>query len=384
MDLNNDLRLAELLLQAERRKSPGPYPAAIPGPFENATAIHENSFIVHLRALGYQYEFLDDRDFTAERLRNARAICLSHVYCLSEEHLRMLAEFARRGGYVLAEAGTAIRDEDGRPYAKSPNGFRDLFGIERSTPALLPPVESEALVSIDAQKVASSIADGDTYRKGKASFFNHRLKGNDETCALVREAFVKAGVVPTFRFETNPIQPGANHTGLPVAQVSVFRRGDLTYLVILAEGNAQHDAYRLRFPQAQEVYDVLEQKSLGRRDVIDGSIRYGEVRMLALTPSLATGLSVRCDQTAYRPVETVKVTISVSTQKGNAGDRVVALTLTPHRDIMPVVPRCAMLNAGRMDLPIHIPLNMSKGSYTLTARDVCSGITTNARFAISP
>jgi len=76
------------------------------------------SFVPLLRAW-LPFEFCDEDDLTAERLKTTKAVLLSHVICLGEAKLALLREFVHSGGCVIAESATARRDDDGRLYPQT-------------------------------------------------------------------------------------------------------------------------------------------------------------------------------------------------------------------------------------------------------------------------
>jgi hypothetical protein len=86
-------------LQEQRAAAPDTPPAELKGlgPMQNQAP---DSFVPHLRALGYQFEIGDEDDLTADRLRRTRVVLLSHVSCLGEAELRLLGSFVRAGGCV--------------------------------------------------------------------------------------------------------------------------------------------------------------------------------------------------------------------------------------------------------------------------------------------
>ncbi|MBI3920795.1 MAG: hypothetical protein HY318_05195, partial [Armatimonadetes bacterium] len=340
------------------------------------------SFVPHLRALGYQFEFGDEEDLTAERLKQTRVVFLSHVICLGQRESELLREFVKRGGCVIAEAGTGRRDESGRAYANTPEGFRDIFGLERPSQDLSPGVEEEKLVPRGAEAFEGFPPSlGTFYRKGRAFFLNSRLPATEDARHAVQQILKTSGIPARYALRENVID---NETNKPVCSLVVRTRGDLTYLLLTGDGNPRASAFCIELPQERHVYDMLSDRSFGLRTRIEGEINYGEAKVFALSPSRVKEVSLLCDRARYRPGEAVNVSISVSTQNGDARDRVIALTLTPRRGIMPVVPRCVVLNAGRIIFRIHVPLNMAKGSYTLTARDVCSGVRADCQFRIAP
>ncbi|MGH9585299.1 MAG: beta-galactosidase trimerization domain-containing protein, partial [Bryobacteraceae bacterium] len=79
-----------------------------------------------LKAQSYEPEPFLDWQMSPDRLKRYHAIFAPNVACLSEAQCRMLADYVRNGGKLLATHLTSIADEYGR--VRPGFGLEDLFG----------------------------------------------------------------------------------------------------------------------------------------------------------------------------------------------------------------------------------------------------------------
>lgn len=85
-----------------------------------------------LEDLGYQARFIDTQEIEAGDLskHGCQVLVLPQAFALSRQTCAAITEFARNGGMVIADYGTAITDEHGNGYDPSP--MDSLFGIDRT------------------------------------------------------------------------------------------------------------------------------------------------------------------------------------------------------------------------------------------------------------
>jgi len=338
-----------------------------------------NSFLPHLDALGYQYEFCDELDLTAERLKKTRVVLLQNVVCLGHEKLELLRDFVESGGCVIAEAGTARRDENGRVYAQTPESFKDLFGIERtkSNPSPLVLRESFRIVSKDANDSEFTSGNyGQVFRKGNAFFINFPMPKSNGEIRLLDKLLMAAGVEPTYGLHSNWLEVGTRSN--LICSTIVRTQGKLTYLFLTGDGNKTDNVFSVKLPEFKCVYDVLADKNLGTIDVINGNINYSEARLFALSPSPVRSFTLASNRTTIKPGEWCELRLDLTTEDGAPDNRLVMLKISPTRKgVLPFIPRKVMLNNGKATLKIMVPYNVELGQFNVTARDLTSGIKAN-------
>ncbi|MBI2299299.1 MAG: hypothetical protein HYU66_10225 [Armatimonadetes bacterium] len=379
-------------LQRRLKESPGAKPADLKGlgPFEDQIP---NGFVPHLRALGYQFEFGDEDDLTAARLKAQRVVLLSHVVCLGERELQLLSDFVRGGGCVIAEAGTGRRDGAGRLYADTPQSSRRWFGVRRPTPNPSPAVEPDGVVADGARKVDwIPAALGTGYQSGKVFFLDFPVPNTVQGYQVVRRALERAGVRPTFALRDNRLPDGppvmvdlygvsfSISNGLR-ASLAARRLGPVTYLYLTGDRPGGPAPFSIALPGKRHVYELVSDKSLGVQSELRGTIAYGQARVFALSPVAVTTFTARAGSRSYRLGQQVRVRFSLG---AGAGDRVVRLDYRgSDKGARPAVPRTLVLKGGTGEVRIVLPLNAAPGPASIRAKDLASGRECAAAFEIT-
>lgn len=341
------------------------------------------SFVPHLRSLGYQFEFGDEKDLTPQRLRNTRVVLLSHVLCLGERELSLLRDFAASGGVVVAEAGTARRDGDGRAYRTTPDAFRELFGVTRPAPNLSPIPGREEFVAGDARQVSwISPLLGVAYQNGGAFLVNSLLPPSYQATMALKRILDEGEVRPTYGLHNNYIE---RDTSLLIASIAVRQRGPLAYIYVLGEGNRADSAFRIDLPEPAYVHEVTATGGLRLASRIEGHISYGEARLFAVSQSKPASFAAATDREAYAPGDRISLrfTLRPGDEQGAMGDRMIALDCRqdPGSSVSPQFPRTILLSHGTASLGTILPLNVPPGTvYEVVARDLASGLTCAASF----
>ncbi len=365
--------------------TPGGKPTEIKGlgPFQNQVP---NSFVPHLRALGYQFEFGDEDDLTRQRLKRTRVVLLSHVVCLGARELELLHEFVKSGGCVVAEAGTGRRDASGRLYARTPQTFRRLFGVQRPTPNLSPAVEADGVVPAGARKmdwIPPTLGAG--YRNGKAFFLDFAVPASAEGYQVIKRTLESAGIRPTYALRDNrvPASPAVmvdlygvsfSITNGLIASLVVRQLGNLTYLYLTGDRPGAPGRFSIALPRKQYVYEMVSDKELGMLHTIEGTIAYGEARVFGLSPSPVLAFTAQAGGQQCHPGDKLQVRFNLSTGNGDAGDRVVRLEYRgPGEGNRPALPRTLILRGGRGELSTVLPLNCMPGTVWIRAKDLTSG-----------
>ncbi|MDD5704603.1 MAG: hypothetical protein PHR35_01660 [Kiritimatiellae bacterium] len=328
-----------------------------------------NAFVQPLRALGYQFQFGDEEDLTAERLSKTRVVFLSYAVCLGLRELDLLREFVTAGGCVVADGGTARRDGDGRMYFQTPAAFREVFGVGRTLPNPTPIVARDGVVTCGAVKVEGVAPEmGVAYRNGKAFFLDFALPAGADGTLLVQQIMSLAGVAPTYALSDNIEKDGI------VASVMARRLGDLTWLFVVGEGRESDGRYRLALPRAQRVYELTADRSLGVCTSIEDRIRFGQARVYALSSDPVAQLRAELVSAKCRPGDVVTIRYSLAPVPADAADRVLRLAYRwPTGSVAPAASRVLLLRQGKGEIRIFLPLNMSAGKAEVVATDLATG-----------
>ena len=363
----------------QRRNDPTLDPATMTGlgPWKEQLP---NSFVPSMRALGFQFQFGDEADMAAERLGMTRVVFLSHVVCLGPRELELLRGFVKAGGCVVAEAGTARRDGDGRLYEQTPAAFREVFGVERSAPNPSPIVGMDRVVACGARRIAGvSPQLGVAYQNGRAFFLDFVVPASAEGHLVVRRLMNLAGLRPTYALAAGNIERESI-----VASLFARRLGDSTWLYVLGEGQARR-RFEIELPQPRYVYEMTAGRGLGRLSSIQDELRYGEARVFALSPMPPGALHVEPDRTTSRPGSVVRLNCVLNGQGGAVGERLFRVECAgPKGSPLPSIPRLIRAPDGRAELPFFIPLNAAPGTLELTVVDLASGVRSQSKISVSP
>jgi hypothetical protein len=322
-----------------------------------------NSFVPLLRALGFQYEFGDEFDLTAERLSKTRIVLLSHVICLGEEHLKLLRDFVKNGGVIIAESGTARRNIDGRAYTTTPELFKEIFGVERKSTNLSPIVESDNVTSCSAVRLNTD-STNPVYRNGKAFYLDFPISPDVQGLKVLSNIAELSGVKPTYYISSNP------WTTAPAVSLVARKLGDITYLFVTGDSESKSQ-FTIDLPKATNVYEITEGNSLGHASKISDELSYGEARVYALAESVPEQLKASADNSSYKPGNFV--TLNFDCGK-NSGGRLIKIDTVGRKDaIVPAIPDIARLQNGKGKVSFKIPLNSKKGIIQLKVTDIASG-----------
>lgn len=329
-----------------------------------------NSFVPAMHALGYQFQFGDEEDLTAARLRKTRVVVLSHVICLGPRELGLLRDFVKSGGCVVAEAGTGRRDAEGRLYSETPDVFRAVFGVERPTPCTSPIVGRDGVAPCGAKRLDVVPPQvGVIYQNGSAFFLDCVLPANATGTTLVQSILNLAGVKPTYALCENVFRDGI------VASVFARRLGNLTWLYVLGESDSKHRC-SIELSQPQYIYEMTSDVDLGASRVVEATLAYGDARVFALAPSRIVGVGAESLRREYRPGDVVEINYTVSTQDAESGERLLRVECRGPRNALPlVVPRVLRMKQGKAELRFFLPLDLTDGIIEVVARDLSSGET---------
>ncbi|MBI4025678.1 MAG: beta-galactosidase [Verrucomicrobia bacterium] len=338
-----------------------------------------NSFVIPMRALGFQFQFGDEEDLTVERLKQTRVVLLSYAVCMGLRELELLRAFVKAGGCVVAEAGTARRDANGRLYEKTPEAFREIFGVQRPSPNPSPTVGKDGVAVCGAKKLDGVPPQiGAAYQNGKAFFLDFALPANADGNVVAQQILELAGLRPAYALRNNIERDGM------IASLFARRMGNLTWLYVLGEGRERDRRYTIELPQQSHVYELTTGKNFGARATIEGQISYGEARVFALSPSPMTALKAGLSRKNYSPGDIVEISYTLTSQGGEVGDRIIRLEFNGPKEMRkPALPRSFRLPKGQAKLKFFLPLNTPGGAVELVATDLASGITCRTPFKIT-
>ena len=168
------------------------------------------------------FEMVHDGLLDPDRLARFKVLVLPGIACLSDGECAQIAEYARRGGSVVATFQTSLHDQRG---ARRPDlGLSDLFGVRFKG------------------RVEGPMQNSYLHLEGEAGKRHPILAGLDDAERIINGAF-RLDIEPTSALEHRPLTLVPPYPDLPMEQV--YPRVPRTDIpeVILRERGASRVAY---------------------------------------------------------------------------------------------------------------------------------------------
>lgn len=349
-----------------------------------------------------------------------RVLLLVGAQALSPAEVAAIRSFAAGGGTVIADLRPAVRDGHGKALAAG--ALDELFGVRQNPEqfaAVRGGLKTTAGAGIDLPGDLAlpdlvcdgglQLAGGSALGKvgehpalvlstaaGKAMLLNFGLAGYGKIVdpegkegdfagwadgeawrrlmtALLDWAGVQRSVI------TEPV--------LPHVEISRFRAGEIEYVGVLQGLPRPGVEYtnrlatlpgprplKLQFAAPAHVYDVRAGRYLGRRDQLSLDLRAGIAHLYALLPSEVREVELRAPDKAA-PGETVRYAATIKLASGAPGRHVVRVTVAgPDGKERPWYARNLLADNGRVVGEFTFALDDQPGTWTITARDVASGV----------
>ncbi len=360
---------------------------------------------------------------------NAKVLMLPQSIAMSSKEVECVQQFVERGGTVIADCRTALMDEHCKTLEK---GRLDaLFGIRRKNSDFSPgppglrrisetadgmPTElsmvSAAEPGLEADGAVVLYRDGlgtpaimvQRHGKGKAIYLNalitdyHRWRlrppEGDDLRQLINHFLFDSGVVPQYEI-TDSLNPDGRTIGL---ELYPYISGKLRILAL-------HRNYQLRVselgpPEYQQqdwlakpmsfaidlgtkhaVYDQRAGKLLGQMELVIVDLARYEPTVLTILPEPLEALSIEGSDSAKRgDLVTMRLAL-----KGPCLGDTHALRVSvrsPDKKLIPVLTKTLVAPNGQTVWKIPIALSDPPGTYTLSAKDVATGISAERRVTV--
>ncbi|MFV1964410.1 MAG: beta-galactosidase trimerization domain-containing protein [Pirellulaceae bacterium] len=368
----------------------------------NHTALHDA-----LRDLGLNFRYFTDRQMRLGEvdLGKFRVIFLPMAQAMSEREAEMFRRFVRDGGVLVADVRPAIYDGHVKPLAAGQ--LDDVFGVSRTgfaealvsdgvievpsaggEPRTLDLVNVRADAGVQATEASAAGSAGDVplvlsndFGNGRAILLNLAMSSflsrDDESpleaaAHALRQVLESGRVSPPFRLTRADGQRLRNveitrWMNGPVQMVSVFRHRGLP------------EAAKLELPQPLHVYDLKTHTSLGKQRVVSLTVTpyraqfYAcspqplEAVVLKVAPVVRTGGLQRVTVTSTLPKGRQAVKVRVKLPDGSLADWAESVVVTDKQGVV-------------VDVPVAY--NDPKGTWTVSATELCTGITTTAPFTV--
>ena len=388
--------------------------------------------------LGFQHRFLSYEQIAAgeplSKDRGARLLFLPAITCLSREETDAIREFVARGGVLAADRLAGTRDEHGRLWPRG-SPLDEVFGIDRSGagepltgPVVFHGKAPERLRGLGSKPASPSPACGwpaprpgapvpagrrwpliHRHGKGRAIYLNLDVAGYS---GLRGGGAVRPELITESRGEDDLLGALDGIFRSVLAEAGIRRprvvvapkdgTGSLGESFYWANGGHLYFGFRptvrtsveaqMEWEREGHVYDVRTGRYHGLTKQVDLTVRPGRALVLSHLPYRVTALKVRTGRpegTAYRPGETVEVTLRVATSEEIRGARPAKHVIRV--DVTGPAGEEAGAHGGNFDAPggelelsLPLALNAPEGAWTLRARDVASGVTAVRRFEVVP
>jgi len=309
---------------------------------------------------GLQYQYLAYEQIEQDELRKGayRVLLMPHSRAVSDREAAAIRRFVDDGGLLIADIMPGVLNGHGS--RQEPSALADLFPL--SEPG-----------SVNSVGKGKTVLLGDALSGyGYAAFRNmqgwKRLQGRSRVLAdLLR---THAGIVPQAT-----VSPRGEDE-MPPTEITRFEVADAQFIGLLRKhyyyDNAPYPA-TVHFPARRHTYDVRAGRYLGYIDSLDTDISY-EAQLYACLPYVVRSLTVNADSADRAAPTEVRVSLQTDGPAPVAGHMVDLRVLAPDGRELPWCTRRVPAVAGNAVAVIPWALNDPPGRYTLTARDVATGV----------
>ena len=343
--------------------------AAKESDWSSAYAAAVADFNKALEDSGLQYKYLstDEVEDGALIRSGYRVFIMPHSRAVSDAEAQEIRQFAQQGGVVIADVLAGVLNGHGSPQGRSL--LADIF-------------PSDTAGTTTTVGEGESILIGDLlkgYARAHTDMFGWKrlpLEKSRELATLLRD---HAKIIPPITIA--PLKGDA----IPPTEIAQFHCGAVTFASLLREyflyDNAEYPV-RVEFPKPTHIYDVLSGKYLGKTDRVDTSVSY-RAKLYALSPYKVTGMELTAPTTAAAG-NPVAVQISVKADAGVKPSRHgLRLEVSgPDEHVIPWYSQNLLGDEGRANANIPLAFNDPPGDYTVSVRDVMSGVTAQRKFGL--
>jgi len=132
------------------------------------------------------------------------------------------------------------------------------------------------------------------------------------------------------------------------------------------------------------VYDVRAGEYLGETDTIEARLATGVAALYAVLPYRVAGVTVECAATIAAG-ERLRVRCAVAAEGAAPGDHVVHVELAdPEGTVIRPYAANVLAAGGAGEVEFALPLNARPGEWTVSAREVASGVRDLRRVSVGP
>ena len=343
-------------------------------------------FRLALQELQLMYNYVAPEQVLAGELARYQVLFLPFTSAISDELADALAEWVEGGGTLIADVRFAITDERGAP--RDDGVLERLFGVRRTQPAAIyegidltgPRVASfttsarEVIEPIGDAQADASYPDGTPavisrdLGEGHTIYLNCLLPKYDPAAvAMVRELLADAGVERVVSVDSG--DPEAPALAWECARYELAG-AEIVGLIRDHRLCDEPQSCAVDFGRVAHIYDMRAREYLGETRASMVTLGPGEAACFAVLPYEVTGVQLVGAGNAFR---------ATVLSDGAVGDHVLHLSVTdPAGNPAPAYARNLLATGGVADLRLPLAVSDAPGEWTLTARDVLSGVSATA------
>lgn len=362
-------------------------------------------FLEHqLERSGFGYDYVD-KERLIKNPGKYRVLILPTIRLLDNEEAEAIRAFSGRGGWIIADILPGTYDDYGRKRSVGP--LDDLFGVEihaRQSQALtagngmlegdpgvsLPGIMADASVAIKGGAAAGQCGEIPLWiqnhtDKGGALLLNFAPLNN---ASLEHPPQIFTALAAYMRSAgCLPVMDDLDDTGPFMGKRFRYQYGTADIRVWLPEMDAENSKQKIRFRVSKKTsaYDLRSKAPLKHPQKAAVDVHPGEPEIVALLPYKVDHLELIAPENIAQG-QRLPIRIKISATEGSApGLHLVALSLSPRgKETLSHYYRAVSCEAGQGDTFIPLALNESIGAYTLSARDLLSGIAEETTVRITP
>ncbi len=369
----------------------------------NHTACHRA-----VRDLGFNFRYFTDRQMRLGEvdLNSFKVIVLPLTQAMGVREAELFRQYVRGGGVLVADVRPAIYDGHVKPLQTGQ--LDDVFGIRRSGVEKARKTSGQidmAMVGggrgtfelreapvdggVTPAGASSAGAAGRTplflvnsFGKGRAVLLNFPMSAfsaltaeSDQAVAarLWRIMLQMGHVAPVFELTDG------NGRHLRNVEVTRWRNGPTQIVSIFRHSGLARPAI-WRLPQAVYVYDLKNRKALGKRRTIRFTVTSSRAMFFALSPRELAPISLKAAAAAVARGDVQSIRLAAPMAQGL---RAVKLQVRlPNGAAADWIDSVALV--GRQGAAVDVPVafNDPKGTWTVTATELCTGRSATAQFQV--
>jgi hypothetical protein len=292
-----------------------------------------------LENLLYQYDFVAPEQISKGALDSYKVLILPHVCALSDSRAKIIKDFIKKGGVVIADIMPGKYDELGAPREESP--FMALKG------------------------------------SGKLVLFNKNFDDkNPQQSKRMFELLQKAGASPIMATENVWETPGREAMHFVNGKMNVYAVSRHPLL------SSDKKTQKFTFPTKGHLYDVRAGKYLGETNQVTCAVPSAGTKVYGHYPYKVTGIAVDVPA-KVKAGKDLNADISIKASSGAVGHHVFHIAvISPAGKARWFMKRNVGAPDGKYKLSFRMAQNDAKGKWTLSVKDIMSGTVVKKYFEL--